>query len=290
MARRYDDDYDDYDDEPRSRRRRDRYDDDDDYELRPRKKSGSKSWLIVLVVILVVLVPIGVIGLLIAMLIPAVSKVKESASRMTSSNNLKQIGIAMHNYETVYTGLPPQAITDENGKPLLSWRVAILPFVEQEFLYNQFHFDEPWDSPHNLTLLDQMPQVYAMPGWEVEARTGQTYYQVIYGKGALFEPLNEPKPMGDRFGMPIGRKLARVPDGISNTLMVVEAANAVPWTKPEDIPYTPGSPPTLGEHYSGGRNVIFADGSVRFMPKTTNPATLEAIITADGGEALLLDF
>ena len=70
----------------------------------------------------------------------------------------------MHNYHDTYGTFPPAATTDGADKPLLSWRVAILPFLEQQPLYEQFHLDEPWDSPHNKTLIEQMPQVYAIPG------------------------------------------------------------------------------------------------------------------------------
>ncbi len=80
-------------------------------------------------------------------------------------NNLKQIGLAMHNYESTFGTFPPAYIADKaTGKPLLSWRVAILPFLEQDALYKQFHLDEPWDSAHNKTLIARMPPVYRSPG------------------------------------------------------------------------------------------------------------------------------
>src|SRR5207249_2796575 len=79
--------------------------------------------------------------------------------RTVSQNNLKQIGLAMHNYHDTYRHFPPQALTDKNGKPLLSWRVAVLPFIEQDNLYRQFKLDEPWDSEHNRKLLERMPKL-----------------------------------------------------------------------------------------------------------------------------------
>ena len=78
-------------------------------------------------------------------------------------NNEKQIALAMHNYHAANDHLPPAAIKDKAGKPLLSWRVAILPYLEQAALYNKFHLDEPWDSPHNKALIASMPAVYACP-------------------------------------------------------------------------------------------------------------------------------
>lgn len=271
--RRFDDDHD------------DRY--DDEFEPRPRKKSNSKPVIIVIVVVMVVLVLVG--GLMVALLLPAVQKVRQAAARMKSSNNLKMIGLAMHDYNSSHGGLPPQAITDETGKPLLSWRVAILPYIEQENLYNQFHFDEPWDSPHNMSLAQTMPSVYVLPGTEDQAGPGKTYYQVISGKGALFAPPIQPKPILDPLSPPADRAIHGIKDGTSNTIMVVEAANAVPWTKPEDVPYSPGVAPTLGEHFTGGANVLFADGSVRFLRTSVGPQSLEAAITSDGGEQVFLD-
>ncbi|MCL4191413.1 MAG: DUF1559 domain-containing protein, partial [Thermoguttaceae bacterium] len=100
------------------------------------------------------------IGVLVALLLPAVQAAREAARRSQSMNNLKQIGLAMHNYYDSYRTLPAQANYDPQGKPLLSWRVQLLPFLEQQALYAQFHQDEPWDSAHNKTLIDKMPPVY----------------------------------------------------------------------------------------------------------------------------------
>src|SRR5262249_51556565 len=102
-------------------------------------------------------------GVSAGLLIPAVQKTREAASRMQNQNNLKEMALAMHNYHDVNGKFPPAAICDKQGKPLLSWRVAILPYVEQDNLYKQFKLDEPWDSEHNKKLIAQMPKVYALP-------------------------------------------------------------------------------------------------------------------------------
>ena len=120
-------------------------------------------------------------------LVEAVRKVREAAARTQSSNNLKQIALAMHNYHGTYNRLPPQATYDKNGKPMLSWRVMILPFIEQQNLYNRFHLDEPWDSEHNKKLLARMPKIYASPQDEKTLKEHTTHYQGFVGKGALFE-------------------------------------------------------------------------------------------------------
>ena len=109
------------------------------------------------------LVVIAIIAVLIALLLPAVQSAREAARRAQCVNNLKQIGLAMHNYASANGGFPPAAIVDPRGKPLLSWRVAILPYLDANPLYAKFKLDEPWDSPHNKELLKYMPAVYGCP-------------------------------------------------------------------------------------------------------------------------------
>src|SRR5207302_9126297 len=136
-----------------------------------------------------------------------------------TERNLKQIGVAMHRRMDVHKVLPGPAIyRDKLAPPLLSWRVALLPYLEQQDLYKQFRLDEPWDSEHNKKLLGKMPDVYRSPGAKAPTTT---HYQVFVGQGTIFEG-------------PGGIGFAQILDGTSNTLMVVEAAAAVPWTKPED--------------------------------------------------------
>lgn len=208
---------------------------------------------------------------LFTMLPAAVQKTRVAAKRTIGQNNLKQIGLAMHNYHDTYRHFPPQALADKNGKPLLSWRVAILPFIEQDNLYRQFKLDEPWDSEHNKKLLEQMPKIYA-PVNVKGAEKSKTYYQGFAGKGSFFEP---------------GEKISFVdiPDGTSNTIMIVEAGDPVPWTKPEDLPFDPDKPlPKLGAEFSDIFNAAFCDGSVHAIHKNIDDKTLRALITRNGGE------
>src|SRR5262249_33685587 len=147
--------------------------------------------------------------------------------------------------------LPPPAICSKDGKPLLSWRVAILPFIEQKALYDQFKLDEPWDSPPNLKLLDKMPKIYAPVGGVKTKAPHSTFYQAIVGPGAAWEL--RPRPNAGLFNAEGMRFPADFRDGTSNTILVVEGREAVPWTKPEDVRYDPKkAPPKLGGLFKDG--------------------------------------
>ncbi|MDB5312476.1 MAG: hypothetical protein JWO38_6678 [Gemmataceae bacterium] len=204
----------------------------------------------------------------------AVAKAREAAVRAQSANNLKQIGIAMHAYHDVNGTFPPAAVVDKTGKPMLSWRVLILPYVEQDALYKQFKLDEPWDSDHNKKLLDKMPGVYAIPG-DTKTKPTETRYRVFVGNGAGFDYLKGPK-------------LTEITDGTSNTIMAVTAAEAVPWTKPDELAFDPDKDMTklLGTVHGGRIQAAFFDGSVRSFAKPPARKTLNAYITRAGGEVI----
>lgn len=202
---------------------------------------------------------------------PDPAKLGNKFIRQLSVNNIKQLVLGMHNYHDANKHFPPAAITDKDGKPLLSWRVAILPFISHDALYKEFKLDEPWDSDHNKKLLARMPRIYGAKGTK-------THYRVFTGKGTMFEGTT-------------GINLSDVTDGASNTGMIFEAADPVEWTKPEEFEYDDKKPlPTLGgAPFENGFNVGFADGSVRFISTKVKESALRAIITRNGGEIEVID-
>jgi Protein of unknown function (DUF1559)/BlaR1 peptidase M56 len=217
------------------------------------------------------------------LLTPAVTTARTAAQRAQSVNNLKQIGLAFHNYASANYHFPsPALLGGEQKKFPYSWRVALLPYLEQEPLYRQYHFDEPWDGPHNRTLIEQMPAVYSSPGPDggPSSRANASYY-VFTGETTV---LGNPCVPG---GKNSDATLSRITDGLSNTILAVESQANVPWTKPDDIPFDPNGPiPALGGFWPDAFIVLMTDGSVRTIKKSIDANVLKALITRAGGEVI----
>jgi len=216
------------------------------------------------------LVNYQIIGVLSGLLLPAVQAARESARQMQSSNNLRQIMLAMHNYHDTNGKFPAQAIAQVDGNPLLSWRVAILPYLGEQALYDQFHLDEPWDSEHNIALLEQMPEFFRNPSNPPSAR--MTTYLVPMGKGVGLSSE--------------GLKMQEITDGTANTLAVldVDPQFGVPWTKPDDLDIRQNE--VLDWLRAEGSNAGFFDGSVRIIDLEIDTEVLEAMMTRAGGEVV----
>jgi hypothetical protein len=211
---------------------------------------------------------------------------RAAAAREQSTANLKQIALALHNFEATY-GSFPAGIYDKAGQKVnLSWRVAILPFIEQDQLYKQFKFDEAWDSDNNKKLIEKMPKLYAAP--TTEPTDGKTYYRGFTGPGAVLHP--QPGRPGGGPGTPnnaFGMRMTQITDGTSNTIAVAEARDPVIWTKPDELVYDASKPvPKLGGVFGTFFNVAFCDASVKYLPTTIDEKTLRALITANGGEVV----
>jgi hypothetical protein len=207
------------------------------------------------------------------------AEAEKAAERTRHVNDLRQIALALVNYADTYGALPGPAIYDKAGKPLLSWRVALLPFIEEGALYKEFKLDEPWDSEHNKKLLAKMPKVYAPRAGTTKLAHG-TFYRVFSGPDTPFDPAATRRgPLSLCTRYPAG-----FPDGTSNTLLVVEASEAVPWTRPDELPYDPKKAvPKLGGQFPGTFLAAFADASVRVIRSTIDEKTLRLLIDPKDG-------
>lgn len=275
------------DDDDRERRPR-----RDDYDDSPPRRKGMSPGLIIGIVAAVCILVCGT-PICIGLLLPAVSNVRGAANRMKSSNNMKQMALAAHNYNDTLGELPGNSYSPD-GKPLLSWRVHILPYIEQQNLYAQFKLDEPWDSPNNIKLLSQMPKIYANPN-EPEL-TSKTYYRGFSSPGAVFENRPGTRPMLNKQKNnqgPPGKfepfSIGSIKDLSSETIFIIEAGDPVEWTKPEDLDASPGKPfPSLGgmKLQKNRIQVSFLDGSVKHIRSDLPETTLRAMVTHSGGEAI----
>jgi type II secretory pathway pseudopilin PulG len=191
-----------------------------------------------------------------ALLVPAVAKAGEAARVSASINNMRNIQLALLMYEGANGKLPPRVIKSADGKPLLSWRVAILPYLDEQALHQQFRLNEPWDSEHNKKLLTLMPRSFAHPAGKGPG-SSTTQYQIPAGKGTLFDTDAAVK-LSD------GKSF---PEGTSNTALIVETApaQAVAWTKPDDVTISADEPGALLNQVSRSGEYLLgmADGSVQ---------------------------
>jgi beta-lactamase regulating signal transducer with metallopeptidase domain len=200
---------------------------------------------------------------------------RKAAQRSQSMNNMKQIGLAMHNFQDTFGRFPPPSLLGPDGKTPHSWRVALLPYLEQSSLYNEYKLDEPWDSPANKKVLEKMPALFRDPSDTSPAHCSS--YFVPTGESTLFSGH-------------VGTPISQITDGTSNTIMVVQASREIPWTKPDDVLISADAPlPKLGLPGSDGFEAGFADGSVRRIKASIVEATLRALFTRSGGEVIDFD-
>jgi hypothetical protein len=195
--------------------------------------------------------------------------------RAASAKNLERIALAVvEGYTVNHSGVLPEDVRDKDDKALLSWRVLLLPYLGEKALFKQFNLDQPWDSKHNLRLLEKMPRAFESPRVAVK-RKGYTVYQIFWGRGALFGPDVRPG-------------LGSIPGGLNNAILAVESSTAVPWTKPADIPFDSRKPlPPFGKAYGERPLAALCDGSVRVLDlRKILPATLRLAINPQVGKPL----
>ena len=246
---------------------------------KPRKKSGGGSggvWIVLLVVGGVFM--LGCCGVGAALFIPAFQQARMAASRTGSKNNLKQIGMALHQYHESYNMFPPGFTADSTGRKHHSWRVLLLPFLgkEETDLFNQMNFNVPWDDPQNQRFLNRRPDVYANDDIDPNDKTS-TAYAGVFGPQSAFS----------------GKKLnfRDFRDGTANTIMAGEAVKAkIPWMKPDDVDITVhgqfGDPLGFTSNNPNGFQALLGDGTVRFVTKDVPQATLNGAYTINGGETV----
>lgn len=224
-----------------------------------------------------VLVVITIVCVLIALLWPAVSTPRTSARRMQCKNNLKQIGLALHNYHDAYGTFPPAYTVDADGNKLHSWRTLILPFFDQASLYESIDLTKPWDDPVNAAALEmklklsRFDSMFACPS--AKLAPNHTTYLALVGENAAF-PFDR------------GRPIKEFTDGSSNTWLVIEvdAAHAVHWMQPQDA--DEALLLSLNEQtewsHPRGFHALFGDGSVQFQLATLTANERRQFLTVSG--------
>ncbi len=233
----------------------------------PRRAGGVLARIVAALVVCCIGGPI-----LLALLLPAVNAAREASRRSQCSNNLQRIGLALLEYEAATGSLPPAVITDENHTPRYSWRVAILPYLEQAALREQYDSDLPWDDPANEPVSMTSVEAYRCPS-DDNALPNETNYVMITGKGTVGSLPNT------------CTKLKDIVDG-ANTIAVVEIVDSgIAWSEPRDLTLEQlsmilndqsGTGPS--SRHPGGLNVLFCDGSVRFIADGIDPAELQRLL------------
>jgi prepilin-type N-terminal cleavage/methylation domain-containing protein len=219
------------------------------------------------------LVVIAIIGILVALLLPAHRGAREAARRTQCHNNLKNIALALQNYESEYQALPPAYTVDQDGKPLHSWRTLILPFLENRTLYEKIDLSKPWDDPVNLALSERTPSYYQCPSTSLAPN--RTTYLAVVGPQACFQPTES-------------RRFSEITDKLDCTLMVVETdpALSVPWMSPQDASKTwilnLGAPGRRA--HPGGAQAVCVAGNSLFVGTGTSPEKLAAMISIAGND------
>ncbi len=240
---------------------------------RPSRPRGKLSWM-KLVALLVAAVPAVPVAICLT------GSAVHTSRRNHCAEHLKGLGAALSDYVAGNNHFPAPAITRADGTPLLSWRVEILPYLGYQSLYDRFHLDEPWDSPHNVALLAEMPEEFVCPTL-TDRRSGRTGYLVVVG------PKSDMGTVNTAFEPGRGVDIREFTDGTSNSALVFETDALVPWTKPEDLSSAQGAPPPpMPFVHKEVAHVLFADGAVRPIRPANAFDIRRSILTINGGEVV----
>lgn len=247
------------------------------------RRSKSSALVLVAVIAAGLLGVVIVGGILIAMVFPAVSAARSQAQKTQSANNMKAIAAAMFSYEADHGCYPPAFIADEDGKPMHSWRVLLLPYLGPGYdhIYDRYNFDEPWDGPNNMNLRYSMPAEYACPA-DPDARAQcETSYMVVVGDETMFPGATS-----------VLR--AQITDEKAYTIMLAQApSSGVCWMEPRDLDANQmrfevngrlGA--EIGSRHPGGAHVVMADGESQFLTEDAPPDAVEAMTTIAGNESI----
>jgi len=214
--------------------------------------------------------------------LPTVRTSREAARRSACSGQFKQLALALHNYHETFGSFPPAYVADAQGKPMHSWRVLILPYIEEGELYQQYRFDEPWDGPNNSKLHSRMPRTFGCPS---DAGRGAqlTSYVAVIGPHTTWPGESS-------------RSLPQILDGVSNSLLLVEVHNSgIHWMEPRDLHISQMAPTInarqgqgIGSGHTGGANAAWVDGGLLFLPDGLTADQVWKLITIDDGAVVTI--
>ncbi len=248
-----------------------------------RARAGRRSnWIVAVAVVLALVIGAGIfVGVMFSLIFPVMRAGRQAALKSGSTSHLRAIVAALRAYEADFGSLPPAFVADENGRPMHSWRVLILPYLGYDHIYERYDFTQPWDSPQNMQLAGMMPAEYASPAdLDAKARWESSYMVVV----------------GPRTAFPGSKttRLADILDDTSQTILVAETPTfGAVWLQPTDFRtdqmrfvINGREGVEIGSKFSGGAHVALADGSVEFLPDETPPEYVQAMTTIAANEAI----
>ncbi|MEX0978189.1 MAG: DUF1559 domain-containing protein [Pirellulales bacterium] len=243
----------------------------------PQKSGSSPAVIIIIIVVGGFFFLLFCGGIMVALLLPAIQGAREAARRNVCNNHMKQIGVALQSYHDVHKTFPPAYIADANGRPMHSWRVLILPFLEENEVYKKYDFNEPWDGPNNSKLSGQAPSVFTCPS--SPDMNDQTNYVAVVGNETMWPGAT-------------AVKIRSIRDGLSRTIAVIETTGSgINWLEPRDLTLDEallGIKPQAAQGISSGHpgvvDALYGDGSVLFLPEDVPRESLRALFTINGKE------